>query len=102
MGEPLTDRLVRALPARPGTAAANWWCPTASPSILLPPYSPELNPAERIWHFLRSHWLSNRVFADLEDVIGACVDAWNRFVADPDLIASLCHVAWAIPPEPSG
>jgi len=70
--------------------------------ILLPPYSPELNPAERIWHFLRSHWLSSRVFADLEDVIGACVDAWNRFVADPDLIASLCHVAWAIPPEPSG
>lgn len=70
--------------------------------ILLPPYSPELNPAERIWHFLRSHWLSSRVFADLDDVIGACVDAWNRFVADPDLIASLCHVAWAIPPEPSG
>jgi len=23
----------------------------------LPPYSPELNPVERIWHYLRSHWL---------------------------------------------
>src|SRR5438067_5646350 len=24
----------------------------------LPPYSPELNPVERIWHYLRSHWLA--------------------------------------------
>ena len=84
---------------RPGTGAPDFG---ARQHHHHPPYSPELNPAERIWHFLRSHWLSSRVFADLEDVIGACVDAWNRFVADPDLIASLCHVAWAIPPEPSG
>ena len=28
----------------------------------LPPYSPELNPVERIWHYLRSHWLANTVF----------------------------------------
>src|SRR5207245_999938 len=27
----------------------------------LPPYSPELNPVERIWHYLRSHWLANSV-----------------------------------------
>jgi len=26
----------------------------------LPPYSPELNPVERIWHYLRSHWLAIR------------------------------------------
>ena len=28
----------------------------------LPPYSPELNPVERVWHYLRSHWLANSVF----------------------------------------
>ena len=28
----------------------------------LPSYSPELNPVERIWHYLRSHWLANSVF----------------------------------------
>ncbi len=66
--------------------------------ISLPPYSPELNPVERIWHYLRSHWLSSRVFTDSDAVIDACVDAWNRFVAKPELIASLCHVAWATPP----
>src|SRR5215471_10448310 len=31
----------------------------------LPPYSPELNPVERIWHYLRSHWLANSVFPSL-------------------------------------
>jgi hypothetical protein len=29
----------------------------------LPPYSPELNPIERLWHYLRSHWLANSVDA---------------------------------------
>ena len=35
----------------------------------LPPYSPELNPVERIWHYLRSHWLANSVFRSLGDII---------------------------------
>ena len=30
--------------------------------LALPPYSPELNPVERVWHYLRSHWLANSVF----------------------------------------
>ena len=44
----------------------------------LPPYSPELNPVERIWHDLRSHWLANSVFRSLADVTDACEMAWNR------------------------
>jgi transposase len=28
----------------------------------LPPKSPELNPVENIWQFIRGNWLSNRVF----------------------------------------
>ncbi len=38
----------------------------------LPSYSPELNPVERIWHCLRSHWLANSVFASLADIMDAC------------------------------
>ena len=70
--------------------------------LILPPYSPELNPAERIWRYLRSHWLSNRVFADIGDVMDACVDAWKRFTATPGLIGSLCHVSWATPSQEGG
>ena len=49
--------------------------------VELPPYSPELNPVERIWHYLRSHWLANSVFRNLADIIDACETAWNRFAA---------------------
>ena len=30
--------------------------------VLFPSRSPELNPVENIWQFLRDNWLSNRVF----------------------------------------
>ena len=61
----------------------------------LPPYSPELNPVERIWHYLRSHWLANSVFASLADIMDACETAWQRFAAEHSLIRSLCAVSWA-------
>lgn len=60
----------------------------------LPPYSPELNPVERVWHYLRSHWLANSVFRSLADIMDACETAWNRFAADHALIRSLCAVGW--------
>ena len=62
--------------------------------LALPPCSPELNPVERIWHYLRSHWLANSVFRSLADIMDACERAWNCFAADPGLIRSLCAVAW--------
>jgi hypothetical protein len=30
----------------------------------LPPYSPELNPIENLWHYLKSHFWSNRAYTD--------------------------------------
>jgi putative transposase len=63
--------------------------------LTLPPYSPELNPVERIWHYLRSHWLANTVFAGVAEIIDACAMAWNRFAGDPGLVRSLCAVPWA-------
>ena len=57
--------------------------------IRLPPYSPELNPVERIWLHLRERFLSHWLFADLDAVIDGCCDAWNRLRAEPGRIASL-------------
>jgi hypothetical protein len=62
--------------------------------LALPPYSPELNPVERIWHYLRSHWLANSVFRSLADIMDACETAWNRFATNTGLVRSLCAVAW--------
>ena len=34
----------------------------------LPPKSPELNPVENIWQYMRDNWLSNRVFKSYDDI----------------------------------
>jgi len=59
----------------------------------LPPYSPELNGAERIWDFLRSHYLSNRVFKDYDELFESIKQAWNSL--DADRLKTLTHVEWA-------
>ena len=51
--------------------------------IFLPPYSPSLNPVERVWLYLRERFLSLRIFADLDAIIDGCCDAWNRPLAEP-------------------
>ena len=42
--------------------------PTDMRLIFLPPYSPEINPAEHLWKSLRKDCFANRVFADLDAV----------------------------------
>lgn len=48
--------------------------------ILLPSRSPELNPVENVWQYIRQNWLSNRVFADYRAILDAGCDAWNRLI----------------------
>jgi transposase len=62
--------------------------------VPLPPYSPELNPIERVWLYLRERFLSLRVFADYRAVVDACCDAWRRLVAEPGRLRSLCDQPW--------
>ena len=63
--------------------------------LALPPYSPELNPQENVWQFLRQNYLSNRVFETYEGIIDACCDAWNKLIADPRRITSIATRDWA-------
>ncbi len=37
--------------------------------IFLPPYSPELNPVERFWKFIKMTCVHNRVFEELDDLL---------------------------------
>ena len=61
----------------------------------LPPYSPELNPVELIWQFLRQNRLSNRVFDGYDAIVDACCVAWNALIATPERIASIATRPWA-------
>ena len=63
--------------------------------ILLPSRSPELNPVENIWQFLRANWLSNRVFQTYDDIIAAACEAWNKLTALPETITSIGMRDWA-------
>ena len=62
--------------------------------VPLTPYSPELNSMEPAWLYLKSHYLSNRAYADHAALYDAAGDAWNRFTADPDRVRSVCAAAW--------
>lgn len=57
--------------------------------LLLPPYSPELNPVERVWAYLRSHHMGNRAYAGYDALLDAGTNAWRRLT--PRLLRSICR-----------
>lgn len=63
--------------------------------LKLPPYSPELNPVEQIWSWLRQHCLSNRTFKDYEDIVESVSKAWNQFISVPERVKRMCDRRWA-------
>jgi transposase len=62
--------------------------------ILLPPYSPELNPVENLWHYLRSHHWSNRVYRDYEDLQGEAARSLGAVCLDSEKIKSICNAPY--------
>jgi transposase len=60
-----------------------------------PPYSPELNPMENIWDYLRGNKLSARVWNSYEAILDACRDAWLFLVTDLKRIDSIARRSWA-------
>src|SRR5512145_1857989 len=63
--------------------------------VPLPPRSPELNPQENIWQFMRQNWLSNRIFKSYDDIVDHCCYAWNTLIDQPWKIISIAHRDWA-------
>ena len=61
----------------------------------LPSKSPELNPTENIWQFMRDNWLSNRIFESYDDILDHCCQAWTKLVDQPWIIMSIALRQWA-------
>lgn len=64
--------------------------PTNVTLAALPPYSPQLNPMERVWLYLRERFLSLRLLEGYDAILDACCTAWNTIADDTDRIRSLC------------
>ena len=63
------------------------------PLVALPPYSPELNPAERLFEEVRRR-VEGTVYATLDDKLAAVQAFLEDLDADPARVRRLCGWAW--------
>lgn len=60
--------------------------------IILPPYSPELNPVEKLWQYIKNHIIKNKIYKtlrELENVVCKFVKTLT-----PEIIKSVCGVGY--------
>ena len=62
--------------------------------IKLPPYSPELNPIEQVWSWMRQHHLANQCFKGYDNIVDEVSDAWNDFISIPERVKKMCTRDW--------
>ena len=64
--------------------------------LTLPPYSPELNPVERVWLYLRERHLSFRLHQNEQAIVDALCAAWNALRAETGRLTTLTSYPWII------
>lgn len=60
--------------------------------IIQPSYSPELNPIEKLWQYIKNHTIKNRVYktlCELENKVCKFVSTLT-----PEIIKSVCKVSY--------
>ena len=76
--------------------AGNLQVPSNMRLVLLPPYSPELNPAEHLWEALREDWFANTVFHDLDAVEDALEGGLIDLESNPQRVQAMTGFNWII------
>lgn len=61
--------------------------------MFLPPYSPDLNPIERVWKLVRRLRLHNRYFPELEDVVVSVEEQFRWWEQPNETLRRLCSIA---------
>ena len=64
--------------------------------VTLPPYSPELNPAEHLWEELREKWFWNETFKSMTAVKATLVAALINLESQRELVRSMTSFPWII------
>jgi transposase len=63
--------------------------------LFLPPYSPELNPIENLFQFLKHNFLNARVYDTYEDIVDASCWAWSSLLDIKGQLQSITTRSWA-------
>jgi transposase len=58
----------------------------------LPPYTPELNVVERLWHWVKDHEFGNRIYPTYDDLADEVCAMWQHL--DPARILTVCRCSW--------
>jgi transposase len=69
--------------------------------VPIPSHSPELNPGEEVWHFLKGGPLLHQVYRTIEEIMDTCCAAWRSLIGEPGRIRSLCSYPWLMLPAPT-
>lgn len=66
---------------------------------LLPPYSPELNPTEHLWDYIREQkGFNNHIFDSMDELENHLEEVLKSLQQEKDYIRSLCTFSWMLPP----
>ncbi len=57
-------------------------------------YSPELNPIEPVWSWLRQCCLANQCFNDYDDIVSTVCAAWDLFQTSAKRVTKVCSREW--------
>jgi hypothetical protein len=60
--------------------------------VYLSPYSPELNPVERLWQHIKNNVVKNKVYDNIWDLEDSVCQFLNSIM--PSTISSVCNVAY--------
>jgi putative transposase len=64
--------------------------------LYLPPYSPELNPVELVWRYIRGHYFNNHTFQNHEQVDDHLQNALQFLYQHKQTVKSLTGFKWII------
>lgn len=86
-------RVILVLDGAGWHVAADLVVPEGIELVFLPPYSPELQPAEHLWPLIDEP-VANAFFADLEELDDAVGERCCMLADDPDRIKASTHFHW--------
>ena len=74
--------------------------PSCITLVPLPAYSPDLNPVERVWEYLKERFLSMRLDNDYKAIVTSASRAWRRLCRETGRLTSLTAYRWIMKGKP--